>query len=1029
MLTIVDNGGLRGTNTPMSGGGDLIVRGGAIVSSTYYLPSYRSLFVGSNSWCALGFLFGSSRSESWTVTSNATIEAGGGITVDGRGHGPGGGPGGGRYSNSSSGICGGGGGYGGWGGNGGLGGANSAGGIPYGSYYNPITGPLEMGSGGGNLSSATNESYGGGALRLNVGGLLKLDGTISANGLPGLTGGGGGGAGGSVWLTVGGLAGTGSISANGGAGDLPYGGGGGGGRIAITWTSNSFTGSISARGGNGFVAGGAGTIYTKRSLDQFGQLLVDNGGLRGTNTLVLPFSPTGDLFVQGGGIVVPSTSITFPNLTIFPNSTIMLTNQTLTVSGSATVHPGASIFADGTGSRPGVGIGSGNHSLTPKGGGSHGGLGGANPFAVASGTVTGPTSFGSGGANGSGSSGTAPFGGSGGGAVRMNVTGTLTVDGRISADGTGGGLNSGGGAGGSVWLTAGTLAGTGTISANGGAGHGTGGGGGGGRVALQFTTNLFAGSVTAFGGTGSVAGGAGTVYRQQTGKPPNSLTVDNGGVFGTNTPLFGLTSGLDLSVAGGAVAYPQVPFPLFNSVNLGEGGVITHLASQTKLELATIGDLNIKPGGEISVGGKGFSSNTGNGPGGWVGNQGGGGGHGGAGGAAANGAPGGAIYGSAAQPVDRGSGGGALLPGGSEGGGAIRLSVGGALRMDGLLSANGNAGWQDDSGGGAGGSIWVTANALTGGGTISASGGDGEWFNGGGGGGGRIALYSPVNTHTVLVSVVGGFGANPGQSGTVFTSTSLPGFAVVSHSPSGVVSNVVSTVVFTFSEVVNPSSVSEEDFVMLTPAGPQPNLTAVASGLFGVSVSFPAQNLPGEYQILAGPNIEDLYGQSLSQVHTGAFTVVLPTISGTVTDTNGQPVPDVILQPSGGWLPATTDGNGRYSLAVPPGWTGNVTPMLAGRGFVPGARAYTNLTDSLNDQNYLVVDSIAPQLACGGTGTNLWLRWNGIPDVTYQVWTSTNLTDWLPWGEPKPGTNGLMEAVLPVVPDELMRYFRLRAAN
>lgn len=1053
---ILDNGGVRGTNTLLGGSSsmDLIVRNGAVSSTSggYYLMALRNLFVGSNSWFNPGY----SSSETWIVLSNATVEVGGGISADGRGGYSS--TGGGRHYSSDVNSSGGGGGHGGWGGHGAVGLSSAAGGSAHGPS---VTAPTSLGGRGGNSSTVTNESFGGGALKLTVNGLLKLDGSISANGLPGLTGGSGGGAGGSLWLTVSRLSGTGSISANGGAGDLPNGGGGGGGRIAITWTSNSFSGSISARGGSGFVAGGAGTIYVAGPpRGPFTQLLVDNGGLRGTNTLVYPYSPTGDLIVQGGAVVVPSASLTVPNLSVFPNSAIVLSNQVLTVSGDATIHPGASILADGTGYTPGVGTGAGNHSYSPKGGGSHGGLGGANSSAFASGTVTGPATWGSGGANGSGQSEVAPLGGSGGGAVRMNVTGALTVDGRISADGTSGGLNSGGGAGGSVWLTAGTLAGTGTISANGGAGNGTAGGGGGGRVAILFLTNSLAGSVTAFGGVGSVGGGAGTVfwdqaqtyvyaepvtvpggegpevsgtdtvYWMQAGKTNKSLVVDNGGLFGTNTPLFGLPPGLSLTVARGAVVHPQVAFPSFNSLDIGPGGRITSLANQPKLELFTPGNLNIEPGGALTVDGKGFAANTGNGKGAWTAYQGGGGGHGGAGGAAASGALGGLTYGSPAQPVDRGSGGGALPPNGSEGGGAIRLSVGGTLNVGGLLSANGNFGWLDDAGGGAGGSIWATAGALTGGGQITARGGDGEWFNGGGGGGGRIALYAPANTHTGLVSVAGGWGANPGQDGTVFVSTNHLGFQITSHTPSGVVSNTVSFVNLTFNEVVDTLSVNTEDFVLITPAGPLPqeNLSVSASGLFSVRVSFPVQNRLGDYRLEAGPGIANIFTQPMAGVYSGAFTIALPAISGTVTDTNGQPVAGVVVQPGDGLQSATTDEFGHYALGVPPGWNGSVAPALGSFVFVPGARTYTNVTATSANQNFLMLDSIAPQLDSGASGTNLWLRWTGIPGVTYQVWNSTNLTDWLPWSEVMPGTNGLMEMVLPA-DDPPVRFFRLKAAN
>ncbi len=106
--------------------------------------------------------------------------------------------------------------------------------------------------------------------------------------------GSGGGSGGSVWLTVGTLAGAGTISANGGMGNgfgLWGGGGGGGGRIAIQYGVNLFFGTTSARGGSGSAWGGAGTIYTKANSQSWGQVLVDNGGQAGTNTTLGPLPP------------------------------------------------------------------------------------------------------------------------------------------------------------------------------------------------------------------------------------------------------------------------------------------------------------------------------------------------------------------------------------------------------------------------------------------------------------------------------------------------------------------------------------------------------------------------------------------------------------------------------------------------------------------------------------------------------------------------------------------------------------------
>ena len=134
----------------------------------------------------------------------------------------------------------------------------------------------------------------------------------------------------------------------------------------------------------------------------------------------------------------------------------------------------------------------------------------------------------------------------------MTVNGALLVNGRISANGRPGlALGSGGGSGGSVWLTAGTLAGGGVISANGGAGNELGGGGGGGCISLQYGVNTFGGRFLPM----AVAASPGAVPARFTPRPtaaPGQMLVDNGGNYGTNTPLPYL-SPFDLTVRGGAV--------------------------------------------------------------------------------------------------------------------------------------------------------------------------------------------------------------------------------------------------------------------------------------------------------------------------------------------------------------------------------------------------------------------------------------------------------------------------------------------
>ncbi len=116
----------------------------------------------------------------------------------------------------------------------------------------------------------------------------------------------------------------------------------------------------------------------------------------------------------------------------------------------------------------------------------------------------------------------------GGGVVSLRVGGTLTVNGKVSANGSAGLFpGAGGGAGGGVLLAVGTLAGQGVTSANGGAGQGNlGGGGGGGRLAIYFRTNAFAGETTVSGGAGFASGQSGTLYTS-TNLPPLVLARES----------------------------------------------------------------------------------------------------------------------------------------------------------------------------------------------------------------------------------------------------------------------------------------------------------------------------------------------------------------------------------------------------------------------------------------------------------------------------------------------------------------------
>jgi hypothetical protein len=475
---------------------------------------------------------------------NLTIEAGSKISADGQGYAGNVGPGAGNADPYMS--IGSGGGY------GGQGGPSPPGGAIGGAVYGSSLMPTDLGSGGGSVGGS-----GGGSIRINVSGMLAVNGTISANGGTGPsracgTGGGGGGAGGSILVTAGTLSGSGLFTANGGAGGVggcttsgDDGGGGGGGRIAVSYAAEqSFGGFVasSANGGGGGATGQRGTVAfintAENHLRVAGQTLTF-----GENSSIIFSAMT----VDNGGIVTiggGSTVDIVGTLTVTGNSTIILEGKNTTgqvggrwrgtgviiIAGNLTVEAGSKISADGQGYAGDMGPGAGipDTYMAAGSGGGYGGQGGSSGAGATGGATYGssamPTDLSSGGGHG---------GGSGGGSIDLNVMGTLMLNGLISANGTigpsrgCGPSGGGGGAGGSILVTAGTLSGSGLFTANGGAGgiggcNGTGddgGGGGGGRIAVYYLTNsgFNPASITANGGgSGALTGAAGSAKLAKT---------------------------------------------------------------------------------------------------------------------------------------------------------------------------------------------------------------------------------------------------------------------------------------------------------------------------------------------------------------------------------------------------------------------------------------------------------------------------------------------------------------------------------
>jgi hypothetical protein len=360
----------------------------------------------------------------------------------------------------------------------------------------------------------------------------------------------------------------------------------------------------------------------------------------------------------------------------------------------------------------------------------------------------------------------------------------------------------------------------------------------------------------------------------------------------------------------------------------------------------------------------------------------------------------------------------------------MRLNVGGILTIDGLVSAYGTGALQDSAGGGSGGSIWITAGTLAGNGLLAADGGAGDFFGGGGGGaGGRIALYSRANIFFGQTSATGAEGEFFGSNGTIFITNSVPPLQITSQLPYGIVSNAVGSVDFFFNGAPNPNSVSTAT-VSLTapnPVSPGSLLVQKVTSTHYI-VTFPFQTAIGNYSLVVTTNVVDLFGQPMSQTYTGAFTISLPVVQGTITDEHGQPLSGVLVQPDGGLSYTSTDTNGNYALGFTPGSSFTVTPSQGTLAFVPSSISYTNLTDSVSNQNFVAVTTLAPTLSVTANASNCTLTWVSIPGVTYQVFDSTNFTDWLPYGTAFTGSNSLVQISIPTGTDP-KKFFRVQASD
>jgi len=254
------------------------------------------------------------------------------------------------------------------------------------------------------------------------------------------------------------------------------------------------------------------TIAGGSTINVNGNLTITDGVTAGSNIAIQSKNNTAQV---GGEWVGVGSTINAVNIVIDPNSKITAEGEGYT-----------STSADGNG--PGGGLGGGSGA----GGAGYGGAGGngvSYSGGASYGSATAPVDLGSAG----GGAGGTDLGGAGGGAIRLSLSGTLTLNGRVRVNGQND-VGTGGGAAGSIYVTAANIAGLGFFEAVGGNGDTGCGGGAGGRIVVLYTTaSSFDGEILAMGGTGidgSVRAGAGTV--KYGAMPTASLVAPTDGATG-----------------------------------------------------------------------------------------------------------------------------------------------------------------------------------------------------------------------------------------------------------------------------------------------------------------------------------------------------------------------------------------------------------------------------------------------------------------------------------------------------------------
>jgi hypothetical protein len=367
---------------------------------------------------------------------------------------------------------------------------------------------------------------------------------------------------------------------------------------------------------------------------------------------------------------------------------------------------------------------------------------------------------------------------------------------------------------------------------------------------------------------------------------------------------------------------------------------------------------------------------------------------------------------------------------GGSGGGAIHLVVGGTTSVEGAISANGGDGynWRGWGGSGSGGSVWIETGTLAGGGVITANGG----FSGAGdGGGGRIAINRGQSDgfDVSQIQAQPGAGGWGGEAGTIYLAD-LAAPQVLSVTPTGVVISAVDHLDVTFTSALDESTLQPDEFILQTPAGvvARDQLAILPLGGMSYRISCPLQWAQGAYSLQIVPAIRDVFGLTMTNAFTDAFSIAWPAITGTIHTPEGWPVGGVTVL-TNGTAALTTGTNGVYALVVPFNWSGTVSANLGTATFNPASRSFTNLLANAASQDITLISGYVPGLAWQPASADVThFNWPTMLGFHYQLQSSSDLVIWQDCASVIVGTGGVigLDQDTATVP---YQFYRLRISG